>query len=864
MNAFLHDVRRSPLFLHGGDCGARLRTADWSGSPLGIPDAWPDSLKAALGLVLSSSAQICLFWGPELVALYNDAFAPAIGNNHPAALGRPARFGWAALWDMLEPLLRGVQRTGIPFDSRSHLFRQQRSGFEEDTYFDVSYSPVRDGEGIPGVFCIVSDQTGRVTDERRLRTLGALSVMARSETATEAARRFVASLAGTDGADVPCALVYLRDRDRLGLAAAHGGIPDPELAEAPASPEGCGDPRLAAVARVAAGGAAEVLQASRFMRNPPGSASDRLVLLPLHAGRDVAGVLVLAANRRLPQTPDYHRFFELLASQLSAALSGVRVLAEERHRARVLEQQVAAALAEREAAEARLRQSQKMEAIGKLTGGVAHDFNNLLQVVSGNLQLLGRDVAGNARAERRIANALEGVARGARLSAQLLAFSRRQPLEPRVVRVDRLIAGLDDMLRRSLGEGIEIEVATAGGLWDTLVDPAQLENALLNLAINARDAMDAQGRLFIEAGNATLDEDQAGRHGEAAPGQYVSVAVTDTGAGMTPEVMEQAFEPFFSTKPEGKGTGLGLSMVYGFVKQSGGHVRITSAPGRGTTVRLLLPRTVEVEEVAPAVEPGPVRGGTETVLVAEDNEGVRDTVVAMLAELGYRVLKARDAAAALNLLDSGVRIDLLFTDVVMPGPMRGPELARLARERIPGLAVLFTSGYTENAIMQGGRLDPGVELLSKPYTSEALARKLRQVLAARGVAVERDVRAMRVRRRPLQLLLVEDDALIRDNSAELLAGQAHVVAQASSAEAALELLDRHGFDVLVTDLGLPGLDGVALARLALERQPGIGLVFATGEDACDEAGKALGHAVLLRKPYDEQALMRAVEAAWRA
>ena len=284
----------------------------------------------------------------------------------------------------------------------------------------------------------------------------------------------------------------------------------------------------------------------------------------------------------------------------------------------------------------------------------------------------------------------KGFARGARLSAQLLAFSRKQPLEPKVVRVGRLIAGLDDMLRRSLGEAVEIEVVVAGGLWDTLIDPAQLENALLNLAINARDAMEEQGRLTIEAGNATLDDEQASRHGEVAPGQYVTVAVTDTGAGMTPEVMEQAFEPFFSTKPEGKGTGLGLSMVYGFVKQSGGHVRITSAPGRGTTVRLFLPRTVEAEEPAPAVEPGPVRGGTETILVAEDNEGVRDTVVAMLVELGYRVLKVRDAASALNLLDSGVRIDLLFTDVVMPGPMRGPELARRARERIPGLAVLFT------------------------------------------------------------------------------------------------------------------------------------------------------------------------------
>jgi PAS domain S-box-containing protein len=375
-----------------------------------------------------------------------------------------------------------------------------------------------------------------------------------------------------------------------------------------------------------------------------------------------------------------------------------------------------------------LRQSQKMEAIGNLTGGVAHDFNNLLQVISGNLQLASKDVAGNDRAERRIANAMAGVSRGAKLASQLLAFGRRAALEPKVVNIGRFVKGVDDLLRRALGEGVEIETMVAGGLWNTFIDPAQIENALLNLAINARDAMNGNGKLTIEAGNAFLDDAYA-REQEVTPGQYVMLAVTDTGEGMTPEIMAQVFEPFFSTKPEGKGTGLGLSMVYGFVKQSGGHVRIYSEVGHGTTVKLYLPRANQREDAVVAPDTLPSTGGSETILVAEDDEEVRTTVVETLKELGYRVLTAHDAVSALSVIESGVSVDLLFTDVVMPGTLRSPELARKAKERLPGIAVLFTSGYTENAIVHGGRLDFGVELLSKPYSRETLARKLRQVLA---------------------------------------------------------------------------------------------------------------------------------------
>ena len=353
------------------------------------------------------------------------------------------------------------------------------------------------------------------------------------------------------------------------------------------------------------------------------------------------------------------------------------------------EKEAAAALAESEAA---LRQAQKMEAIGQLTGGIAHDFNNLLQVVGGNLQLLAKNVGKDEKALRRVENAMEGVSRGARLASQLLAFGRRQPLAPKVVNLGRLIRGMDEMLRHALGEAIEIETIVAGGLWNTLIDPNNVENALLNLAINARDAMEGYGKLTIETGNAYLDDRYAREHADVTPGQYVLLAVTDTGAGIPAAKLEKVFDPFYSTKGEGKGSGLGLSMVYGFVKQSGGHIKIYSEVGEGTTVRLYLPRSDQSEDEVVKYDAGPVTGGSETILVAEDDEGVRETVVETLRDLGYSVLQASDAAGALAIIESGVQIDLLFTDVVMPGPIKAIELARKVVQRLPQLSVLFTSG----------------------------------------------------------------------------------------------------------------------------------------------------------------------------
>lgn len=571
--------------------------------------------------------------------------------------------------------------------------------------------------------------------------------------------------------------------------------------------------------------------------------------------------------------PTRLREFAALRDSLSDASEQIRsdsAALEDRVAARTRELEetnarLAAEIEQRARVETMLVQAQKMEAIGNLTGGVAHDFNNLLQVVGGNLQLLAREFPGNDKAQARIEKAMASVARGSHLASQLLAFGRRQPLEPKVVNVGRLIRGMDDLLRRTLGEAVEIETVIAGGLWNTLVDPANLENALLNLAINSRDAMAGHGQLTVEAGNAFLDDAYAAAHTDVAAGQYVQIAVSDTGTGMSREVVEQVFEPFFSTKPEGKGTGLGLSMVYGFVKQSGGHVKVYSEPGQGTTMRLYLPRSTEAEDMPAEVDTGPVVGGSETILVVEDDDAVRDTVIGLLDGLGYRVLKAPDAQSALVVVESGVAIDLLFTDVVMPGPLKSAELARKAKERLPQLSVLFTSGYTENSIVHGGRLDAGVNLLSKPYTRDALARKIRQVLARDGKLPKPDTDPLPTQTAPAPartiytVLICEDEALIRLDTVDLLQELGHIAVEAENGMQALELLANGNVDILMTDVGLPDLRGDELARRARQMRPEQPVVFVTGHS--EVAGfENAPRTALLKKPYAFEALERAIAA----
>jgi CheY-like chemotaxis protein len=379
-----------------------------------------------------------------------------------------------------------------------------------------------------------------------------------------------------------------------------------------------------------------------------------------------------------------------------------------------------------------LRQAHKMEAVGQLTGGIAHDFNNLLAGIVGSLELIQRRVReGRVDTVERFANAaMSSAQRAAALTHRLLAFARRQPLDPRAVDANRLIASMEDLLRRTLGPAIETELVMDAALWRTLCDPNQLESALLNLAINSRDAMPDGGRLVIESANVELGASQAAALGGLVPRDYVTVAVSDSGTGMAPDVISRAFDPFFTTKPLGQGTGLGLSMVYGFAKQSDGHVSISSEEGRGTKVTLYLPRhdgrADESEETGGSDAAIPALH-QERLLVVEDDTVVRELVVEVLRDLGYAPLQASDGKSGLRVLEAAGTIDLLVTDIGLPG-LNGRQLADAARERRPDLKVLFITGYAESAAMAGGFLAPGMEMLTKPFAADALARKVTAML----------------------------------------------------------------------------------------------------------------------------------------
>jgi PAS domain S-box-containing protein len=513
-------------------------------------------------------------------------------------------------------------------------------------------------------------------------------------------------------------------------------------------------------------------------------------------------------------------------------------------------------LTERRAADERARQAQKMEGIGQLTGGVAHDFNNLLTIIIGNLETLQRNLdtvpLAVERLKRSAGNAMRGSRRAESLTQRLLAFSRQTPLAPKPIDISRLIGGLSDLLRRTLGEQVVVENVLSGGLWRANVDANQLEVAIINLAVNARDAMPKGGKLMLETANVYLDESYAGRQVEVVPGQYVMVAVTDSGSGMTPDVLAKAFDPFFTTKDVGHGTGLGLSQVYGFAKQSGGHVKIYSEPGEGTTVKIYFPRvhtavSLDETEVPTAVARGSAH---ETILVVEDEPDVRSYSCEMLRDLGYNILEAEKGDAALKLLDAHPHIKLLFTDVGLPGGMNGRQLADEARKRRPQLRVLFTTAYARNAIVHDGRLDPGVELITKPYAQAELSSKLRDMLdASEG---------------PSRVLLVEDEPLIQMLAVDFLEDAGLKVDTAGTAREALNklALASGGFAAVIVDIGLPDRSGDDLVREIRSMHSSLPVIVATGKGGKDVSDlfQGMKHIVFLGKPYLADDLYRALRA----
>ncbi|SEQ52635.1 hybrid sensor histidine kinase/response regulator [Sphingobium sp. YR768] len=651
-----------------GPLGALTAAID-APSPLGPVNQWSPALISTVRMMLSSKAEIVLFWGPDFCALYNEAYAPTIGDKHPHVLGRAGREGWAELWDDLGPLLQSVQETGETFHAKDRQFYIERDGGRgEDVYFDISYSPVFEADGsIGGVLCIVSETTKRVLAERAM----------------------------------------LADRNRL-WALAH----DPFLIADTAGVWIAASPAWTDIL----GWSEEELigHTSQWMEHPDDVSATRERIDDLAHGQPV----LRFDNRFRAKDGSYRTFSWTAVPEGDLIYCVARDVTE--HRAHAL------ALADAESA---LRQAQKMETLGQLTGGVAHDFNNLLQIVTGNLDLLQRALPESDDRLRRMADrAMAGAERAAILTQRLLAFSRRQPLDPRPIDPARLMGAMSDLLFRTLGETIAVETIAAPDCWSIEVDVNQMENALLNLAVNARDAMPDGGRLTIAVDNVAIGADDP----DIGPGQYVAITVTDTGEGMDADTLAHAIEPFFTTKEVGRGTGLGLSMVYGFIKQSGGHVRVQSAPGQGTRVLLYLPRhhgyVAANEDEAPDRASTAV-GGHETILLCEDDDNVRAYSVEVLRELGYRVIPAIDGAAALAALEATEEpVDLLFTDVVLPGGMTGADLAHAAALHQPGLRTLFTTGYARDAIVHHGRLDAGIDLLPKPFSYSDLAAKVREVL----------------------------------------------------------------------------------------------------------------------------------------
>ena len=655
-----------------GALGALTARID-AGSPLGPVDGWSPVLVSTVRLMLSSQAEIVLFWGPELCALYNEAYAPTIGDKHPRVLGRPAREGWTELWDDLEPLLRSVVEQGQPVHAKDRPFYIERAGgLGEQVFFDINYSPVYEADGsIGGALCIVSETTERVMAEKEMRADRArLWALARDP-------------------------FLVADRDGTWLAAS------------PAWTDILGWSEAELIGRT-----------SEWMEHPDDLAKTRGEIAALAQGMSTARF----ENRFRAKDGSYRNFSWTAVPENNLVYCVARDVTEQRAHARALAD-----------AEDALRQAQKMETLGQLTGGVAHDFNNLLQIVTGNLELLQRGLPEDqARLRRAADNAMAGAERAALLTQRLLAFSRRQPLAPERIDPNRLVSGMSDLLNRTLGETIEVETIQSARIWPVEIDVNQMENALLSLAVNARDAMPDGGKLTIEVANTHIDEAYAAQEAEVSPGQYVLISVSDTGQGMDEDVLSHAIEPFFTTKEVGRGTGLGLSMVYGFIKQSGGHIRVYSERGHGTTVKIYLPRfygPLPDNDTGTVSRATPVCGGDETVLVCEDDDKVRAYTVDVLKELGYRVMEADNGAAALQALETASEpIDLLFTDVILPGGMTGADIAQQARAQQPGLRILFATGYARNAIIHHGRLDPGVELLTKPFTYAELAAKVRDML----------------------------------------------------------------------------------------------------------------------------------------
>ena len=813
----------------GGEMGALTRAYDWSASPLGEPDGWPQSLRTAVRILLNSNHPMFIWWGPELIQFYNDAYRQTMGpERHPSALGQGGRECWAEIWHIIGPQIEQVMSGGGATWHQNQLVPVTRHGKLEQVYWTYGYSPIDEDDGIGGVLVVCRDVTVEYLAAAALREreaelarvqqigrIGGLEVDLRGgfrnrrspeyllihglppEAAHESHEDWLARIHPEDreaterkfrdavASDVREYSVQYRivrpsdgetrwisvkstiERDQNGkairLVGAHTDVTDEVMAaqalrQSEERYRGLADQ----LAELNATLAQRVEEKTRE-RDRIWNVSQDLLVVANRGGvwqtvnpawtRTLGWSEAELLNRSSEwlEHPDDGGITRAQVRKLGADDITVRFESRFRHRdgsyrwlswtgvsdsdhiyavARDVTAEKAAA--ERlKATEEALRQSQKMEAVGQLTGGIAHDFNNLLTGIVGSLDLLQTRLNQGRidNVARYINAAMTSANRAAALTHRLLAFARRQPLIPKGVDANALVVSLEDLLRRTIGETIDLEIVASDELWGTLCDPNQLESALLNLAINARDAMPDGGKLTIATANARINSVTA-ETPALAPGDYICITVTDTGVGMSAEVAARAFDPFFTTKPIGQGTGLGLSMIYGFARQSNGHATIDSRLGQGTSVRLYLPRHHgdSVLEHASAVRAAEHAATGETVLVVEDEPVVRGVILEMLHDQGYRTLEAVDGPSGLRILRRDQRIDLLVTDVGLPG-MNGRQLADQALETRPDLKILFITGYAESVAISDGFLQPGMEMITKPFELDNLARRIRAMVS---------------------------------------------------------------------------------------------------------------------------------------
>ena len=679
----MQDVSLNAFPATTGEMSEKVRRFDWGATPLGPMEQWPLALRMAVELVLSNAFPACLAWGPELTSVHNDAFVPILGDK-PEALGRSFSEVWSEVWSDVGPIAARAL-AGEPVFSRDLPLTINRHGFAEQAWFTFSYSPVRNEHGqVVGFLDTVMETTDTILAQRRTHELAATF------------ERQVAERTA--------------DRNRLWqLSSDIILVTRPDLEVVTVNP---------AWQQVLGWQESQLLGSSVLDLV---HVDERAIVLAA-ATQLARGESVQDLDCRLRDSQGGYRWINWAAVPGDGFFNAVgRDVTVDRERAEALRQ-----------AEELLRHSQKMEAVGQLTGGLAHDFNNLLTGITGSLELLRRRIAqGRFDELDRYLDAAHGAAnRAATLTHRLLAFARRQTLDPRPTDVVQLVDGLRDLIRQTLGPTVVLDWQPDAAPWTVLVDPNQLESTLLNLCINARDAMPDGGHLALEVRH--HEQPVSGRGDDDLPaGQYLCLSVVDSGTGMRPEVIERAFDPFFTTKPIGQGTGLGLSMVYGFARQSGGRVRIESAVGQGTAVRLFLPRHLGAALGPVTADAGPVarpaRMG-ETVVLIDDEATLRMLVAEQLEEMGYQVLQAADGVAGLALLQMTGVVDLLITDVGLPGGLNGRQVADAAARMRPGLKVLFITGYAEQAITERSHLEPGMHLLVKPFAMQALAERVRSVL----------------------------------------------------------------------------------------------------------------------------------------